>query len=125
MDKDLSILGLRTCIYLVNDIDVAKEWYAKAFEVEPYFEEPFYVGFDVGGFELGLQPQKESGQKIQSVRTYWGVEDIQVQYERLLKLGATIDEAPHSVGDPIMVASVMDPWGNFIGLIFNPLFKKQ
>lgn len=124
MNEKSPMLGLRTCIYLVDDIKSAKEWYAKAFETQAYFDEPFYVGFNIGGFELGLQPQKDNGEKIQSVRTYWGVEDIQTQYERLLNLGAVMDEAPHSVGGPLLVASVIDPWGNFIGLIYNPLFKK-
>ena len=47
-----TILGLRTTIYQVEDINSAKEWYAKVFEVQPYFDEPFYVGFDIGGYEL-------------------------------------------------------------------------
>ena len=45
------VVGLRTAIYRVEDINAAKEWYAKAFETEPYFDEPFYVGFDIGGYE--------------------------------------------------------------------------
>ena len=49
-----SVLGLRTTIYKVGDIGAAKEWYAKAFQVTPYFDEPFYVGFNVAGYELGL-----------------------------------------------------------------------
>ena len=50
------ILGLRTVIYKVPDIGKAKEWYTQAFGMEPYFNEPFYVGFNIGGDELGLQP---------------------------------------------------------------------
>ncbi|MEM9296837.1 MAG: hypothetical protein AAGA64_00495 [Bacteroidota bacterium] len=49
--------GLRTTIYKVNDIYSAKEWYSKAFNTTPYFDEPFYVGFNIGGYELGLQPE--------------------------------------------------------------------
>ena len=49
-------LGLRTVIYRVRDLAAAKAWYANAFGVQPYFDEPFYVGFDIGGYELGLHP---------------------------------------------------------------------
>lgn len=56
--KKTMMLGLRTAIYKVNDIDKAKEGYTKAFEVKLYFDKPFYVGYNIGGFELGLQPEK-------------------------------------------------------------------
>jgi lactoylglutathione lyase len=105
-------------------MEAAKEWYAKAFDQQPYFDEPFYIGFNIGGFELGLQPQETTSDKIQSLRTYWGVEDIQWVYDHLLQIGGREDEAPHSVGGPLMVASVIDPWGNFVGLIYNPTFKE-
>ena len=49
-----SILGLRTAIYKVANIDAAKAWYSKAFQTEPYFDQPFYVGFNIAGYELGL-----------------------------------------------------------------------
>ena len=44
------MLGLRTTIYKVDDLAKAKEWYAKAFETQPYFDEPFYVGFNIQGY---------------------------------------------------------------------------
>ena len=117
-------LGLRTAGYKVGDINEAKAWYTKAFEKEPYFDEPFYVGFNIGGFELGLMPEKEATtDKKDSVLTYWGVQNIQKQYDRLLKLGAAPHEEPTNVGGELMVASVKDPWGNIIGIIFNPYFK--
>ena len=50
-------LGLRTAIYRVSDINAARKWYAIVFETQPYFDQPFYVGFEIGGFELGLQPE--------------------------------------------------------------------
>ena len=116
--------GLRTCIYRVTDLPAATEWYTKAFGKGPYFNEPFYVGFDVGGYELGLQPQeKPTTGDPENVLTYWGVDDVQAEYDRLLELGATSHEAPTNVGGPLIVATVRDPWWNIIGLIFNPLFK--
>jgi catechol 2,3-dioxygenase-like lactoylglutathione lyase family enzyme len=46
-------LGLRTVIYPAPDLAAAKVWYAKVLGAAPYFDEPFYVWFSVGGFELG------------------------------------------------------------------------
>ncbi len=117
--------GLRTCIYKVNDLQKAKSWYSEAFRKPPYFDEPFYIGFNIGGYELGLIPKGENEDLINgnNIHTYWGVEDIHLEYERLLSLGATEEEVPHGVGGPLMVGSVRDPWGNIIGLIYNPEFK--
>jgi len=118
------ILGLRTTIYKVEDINKAKKWYANAFGTEPYFDEPFYVGFNIGGYELGLLPEENpTTDKPESVLTYWGVNEIEKVYNHFLESGASENEKPHSVGEPLMVASVKDPWGNVIGLIYNPVFK--
>lgn len=118
------ILGLRTCIYKVPDLNEAKTWYSKAFETKPYFDEPFYVGFNIGGYELGLLPEENGvSEKTDNIMTYWGVENVQEVFDRFLSLGATVHEEPHSVGEPLVVASVKDPWGNVIGLIYNPAFK--
>ena len=122
----LSNQGLRTVIYKVSDLERAKSWYAEAFGIEPYFDEPFYVGFNVGGYELGLLPSEmPSESKTVNVSAYWGVEDIESEFARLVKLGAMEIEKPTNVGGPIMVASVKDPWGNTVGLIYNPAFKTE
>lgn len=119
-----SILGLRTTIYKVCDIGKARDWYEKAFETKAYFDEPYYVGFNIGGYELGLQPEEgQKSEKIESVVSYWGVEKIQEVYDRLVSLGATENEKPYNVGGEIMTATVKDPFGNVIGLIYNPNFK--
>ncbi|MEP4532870.1 MAG: VOC family protein [Cyclobacteriaceae bacterium] len=115
--------GLRTTIYKVADLEAAKKWYAQAFDAEPYFEEPFYVGFNIGGYELGLLPQKTDSPKTDNILSYWGVDDIESAYQTLIDLGATEHEAPNNVGGPIVVASVKDPWGNVVGLIYNPSFR--
>ena len=118
------MLGLRTVIYHVPDIDAAKSWYEKATGIAPYFDQPFYVGFNVGGYELGLQPSDEKAEvKSSNVVAYWGVDDVQTEYQRLLKLGAQEHEAPQDVGEGIVVATVKDPWNNVVGVIFNPHFK--
>ncbi len=117
-------LGLRTAIYQVEDINVAKQWYAHAFNTQPYFDEPFYVGFDIGGYELGLQPETAAPEsKAESVVALWGVADIREAYRHFTDAGATSYEEPREVGGGIAVAKVRDPWGNLIGLIYNPYFK--
>ena len=120
------VLGLRTTIYMVGDLKKAKTWYATAFQTQPYFDEPFYVGFNIGGYELGLLPeQNPTTKKADSVLSYWGVNDIEKEYKRFLNSGATEHEKPTNVGGELMVASVKDPWGNIIGLIYNPAFKLE
>jgi predicted enzyme related to lactoylglutathione lyase len=115
--------GLRTIAYKVNNIKKATEWYAKAFEQKPYFEEPFYVGFNIGGYELGLMPTEEETKKSENILTYWGVEDIHQSFQHFLDCGAKVHEQPINVGGELMAASVKDPWDNIIGLIYNPYFK--
>ena len=118
------ILGLRTTIYKADNLSKAKEWYTKAFSTEPYFDEPFYIGFNIKGYELGLLPEEnETNQKADNVMSYWGIEDINKAFSHLIELGATEHEKPNNVGGKIMVASVKDPWQNVIGIIFNPYFK--
>lgn len=117
------MLGLRTVVYHVEDLEEAKAWYAEAFGVEPYFDEPFYVGFDVGGYELGLSPvdgDREPG--VGGVDAYWGVEDIDAAFRRLIDLGAERLEGIQDVGEGIRTATVLDPFGNPIGLVENPDF---
>jgi lactoylglutathione lyase len=120
------ILGLRTTIYKVDDLDKAKEWYSKAFNTKPYFDESFYVGFNIRGYELGLLPiEKKTNDKSDNVLSYWGVENINKAYDHLIQLGASEHEKPTNVGGELMVASVFDPWNNLIGIIYNPDFKLQ
>lgn len=117
-------LGLRTLGYKVPNLQKAKEWYTKVFNIEPYFDEPFYVGFNIAGFELGLQPVENEQPVLGTNSTiYWGVEDVDKEYTRLLELGATAYEKPTDVGGDIVIAAVKDPWGNLFGIIYNPHFK--
>ena len=117
-------LGLRTVAYRVDDLDAAKTWYSEALGIAPYFDEPYYVGFNVGGFELGLHPPEEDAPVgIGGATVYWGVDDIEVAVERLLALGATLHGEIQDVGEGILVASVVDPFGNLLGVIRNPHFR--
>ena len=135
------LLGLRSAIYLVPDLAKARKWYAEVLGKAPYYDRPEYVGFDAGGFELGLFPAKnytpESGDepadnksggddnpcKPASVMAYWGVADIESAYTRLLSLGARPAEKITDVGGGIKLAAVLDPFGNTFGIIQNPHFR--
>ena len=116
-------LGLRTAAYYVPDIAKARDWYSSILGFAPYFDEPFYVGFNVGGYELGLQPSEGSENRTEAVVAYWGVEDANVSLAYLLERGATLNEAVQDVGENIKVATVKDPFGNVFGIIENPHFK--
>jgi predicted enzyme related to lactoylglutathione lyase len=115
------ILGLRTVIYPAPDLALAKAWYEKVLGLKPYFDEPFYVGFAVGGFELGLLPDAKPG--FDGAQPLWGVSDAEAELTRLLSLGASVLEPVANVGDGIRVAAVKDPFGNRFGIIENPHFN--
>lgn len=115
------IKGLRTVIYPATDLAQAKDWYSKVLGAAPYFDEPFYVGFSVGGFELGLIPDGTPG--ASGSVTYWGVDDAGAAIARLTnELGAPLHEAVNDVGGGIKVGAVLDPFGNVFGVIENPTF---
>jgi catechol 2,3-dioxygenase-like lactoylglutathione lyase family enzyme len=117
-------LGLRTAAYQVKDLAKAKAWYTSVLGLQPYFDQPFYVGFNVEGYELGLVPDAGAGPKRTPAGiAYWGVEDAQVAYKRLIDLGATGQDPIQDVGDGILIGAVHDPFGNTLGVIQNPKFK--
>jgi predicted enzyme related to lactoylglutathione lyase len=118
-----AFLGLRTVIYHAPDIGKAKAWYGAVLGIQPYFDQPFYVGFNVGGFELGLDPDPSGASTAGGVRAYWGVENAQASIDRLLKLGAARHSDVQDVGEGIRVATVLDPFGNIFGIIENPHFS--
>ncbi|MEZ4465639.1 MAG: hypothetical protein R3F43_14485 [bacterium] len=75
------MLGLRTAIHPVDDLAAARDWYAKLLEITPYFDQPFYVGFDVGGYELGLVPvEDDRTASPYGVEALWGVADLDAAY---------------------------------------------
>jgi len=119
-----SFKALMTAIYPTADLARAKAWYAEVFGVAPYFDEPFYVGFNVSGYELGLMPVEpplhQPGNR--GVVAYWGVDDAAAAHARLLTLGATELGAVQDVGGGIRVSMVADPDGNALGVIENPHF---
>ena len=119
------IKGLGTVIYPVPvpDLDRAKAWYATAFGQQPYFDQPFYVGFNVAGYELGLHPEPPGATQGAGGVAYWRVDDIDAAFKHFIDRGATEVSAVQDVGEGIKVATVADPFGNHIGLLVNPHFR--
>jgi predicted enzyme related to lactoylglutathione lyase len=111
--------GLRTVIHPVDDLDAARRWWTELLGFGPYFDEPFYVGFEVGGYELGLLPDANPAD---GALVYWGVDDVDAAVADALALGATVHVPPAEVGDGIVTATVVSPEGFVVGFIFNPHF---
>jgi catechol 2,3-dioxygenase-like lactoylglutathione lyase family enzyme len=114
------LLGLRTVIYPSPDLAATKAWWATLLGIEPYFDEPFYVGFEVGGYELGLLPDADPGD---GALTYWGVPDVAVAVADAVAAGATEHVPASEVGDGIVTATVRTPHGTIVGFIYNPHFR--
>jgi predicted enzyme related to lactoylglutathione lyase len=113
-------LGLRTVVYPAPDLAASKAWWSEVLGVDPYFDEPFYVGFNPGGYELGLDP---AGDVALGPRTYWGVRDVDAEAARLTASGAVVVEPVTEVGDGIRLGVFRSPAGDLIGLIENPVFE--
>jgi predicted enzyme related to lactoylglutathione lyase len=120
----MTFLGLRTAKYTARDLAAAKAWYSQVLDHAPYFDEPFYVGFNVGGFELGITPDEDAPvERPEAGVAYWGVPDAAAAHARLLELGATDFEPIQDVGGGIRIGAVRDPFGNILGVIENPGFR--
>jgi catechol 2,3-dioxygenase-like lactoylglutathione lyase family enzyme len=112
--------GLRTVIYPAPDLDAAKSWWTGYLGFGPYFDEPFYVGYEVGGYELGLLPTADPAD---GALTYWGVADVVAAVDAAIAEGATEHAPVAEVGEGIVTATVRTPTGAILGLIYNPHFR--
>jgi hypothetical protein len=115
-----TFLGLRSLIYPTIDLAADRSLWIQILGKLPYFDEPFYVGFDMGGYEIGLHPESSSHR---GPVTYVGVQDVPQALEHLTKTGCTVFVEPTDVGDGIIMAAVELPNGMAFGVIFNPHFK--
>jgi catechol 2,3-dioxygenase-like lactoylglutathione lyase family enzyme len=114
-----NLLGLRTVIYPSPDLGAAKAWWSALLGIGPYFDEPFYVGFEIGGYELGLLPDADP---TGGALTYWGVDDVASAVDAAIAEGATAHAPVAEVGGGIVTGSVTNPMGSIVGFIFNPNF---
>ncbi|PRX45015.1 putative enzyme related to lactoylglutathione lyase [Prauserella shujinwangii] len=122
--------GLTTVVYVADDIAAARAWYIDLLGAEPYFARPVegppaYLEFRIGDYqhELGLvdsrfaphaRPEQAAGAIV-----YWAVDDVDAAFRRLLDLGATVHEKPVERGPGFVTASVVDPFGNILGVMYN------
>ena len=118
----IGLEGLRTVIYPAPDLDAATSWWSEVLGTDPYFAEPFYVGYNVGGYELGLLP---SADPLDGALVYWGVADVAASVAAAMATGATEHAPVSDVGGGIVTATVRTPHGAILGLIFNPHFPPE
>jgi len=108
--------GIGPIIYPVKDITQAKKLYSTLLGVKPYVDGAYYVGFRVGGQELGLDPNGHA-QGMTGPVCYWHVNDIKKSLQLLLDAGAQAQQKVKDVGGGRLIASVRDADGNILGLI--------
>jgi|SRR4051812_46903806 len=122
--------GLTTINYFADDVASAVRWYSELLGAEPYFSrdvggQPAYVEFRIGDYlhELGILDSRFAGPGRAPGATgaiaYWAVDDVHASYQRLLALGATTHQAPTEHGPGFVTASVVDPFGNLLGVMYN------
>jgi len=113
-------LGLRTVIYPAPQLATSKAWFTELLGFEPYFDEAFYVGYTVNGYELALDPH---GNPATGPITYWGVANTDEALAQLVEAGASIASPVQEVGGGIRVATVLLPHNaGLLGIIENPHF---
>jgi predicted enzyme related to lactoylglutathione lyase len=130
--------GFTTLNLYVDDIKAAAAWYVDLLGVEPYFirpsaEEPAYVEFRIGDneVELGLidsryRPDGLGAEQPAGAVMNWHVDDVQDAYERAIGRGARELQPPRKLeGEGWMIASVVDPFGNVLGLMHSPHFLEM
>jgi predicted enzyme related to lactoylglutathione lyase len=111
--------GMRTVIYPVKDIAQAKTLYGALLGTEPVMDEAYYVGFEVGDQEVGLDPNGHT-QGMTGPLGYYHVDDIEESLRLLLDAGAQAQQTVKDVGGGKLTASVRDADGNLIGLVQSP-----
>ena len=117
--------GFSTVSFWADDLAAASAWYSQVFGIAPYFERPGYVEFRVGDYqhELGLIDRRYApngaGSSATGAIIYWHVDDVAAALQRLIELGATEFEGIIERGPGFVTASVVDPFGNILGIMYN------
>ncbi len=123
MTKPQTLRGFATVNYFAADHEAAKQWYTELLGVAPYFERPGYVEFRIGDYqhELGIIDSKYAPHPFPGAGTimYWHVDDLPGMFDRLLSLGAREHEGIKERGPGFVTASVTDPFGNVLGIMYN------
>jgi predicted enzyme related to lactoylglutathione lyase len=111
--------GIKHVNYPVADIDRARALYGQLLGVEPYIDQPYYVGYRIGDQEIGLDPNGHNLGMTGPVGFY-DVSDMETSLKSLVDAGAQPQQEPRDVGGGMLVAYVKDADGNSIGLIQRP-----
>ncbi|MFC7532816.1 VOC family protein [Actinoplanes sp. GCM10030250] len=115
--------GITTVTFFADDMEAATSWYTKVFGAEPYFNrQNAYIEWRVGDYqhEFGLLSSKFAPHTPgKGAVVYWAVDDVEAEYRRLLDLGAEPHDQPTERGPGFVTASVIDPFGNVLGVMFN------
>jgi predicted enzyme related to lactoylglutathione lyase len=126
MTNSQVLRGVATISFFAADHAAAKKWYTDLLGMEPYFERPGYVEFRLGDYaqELGIIDSKYAPNPDSSVTgsaiLYWHVDDVKATLERLLSIGAKQYQPLQERGGGFVTASVVDPFGNILGIMYNP-----
>ena len=123
--------GLTTISFWAADLAAAKKWYAELLGIEAYFERASpdgslaYIEFRIGDYqhELGIidsryAPTSAAAGPAGAV-VYWHVDDLTATLERLLSMGAQPHLPATTRGEGFITASVIDPFGNILGIMYN------
>ncbi|KIL34311.1 glyoxalase [Cohnella kolymensis] len=126
MIETKTLRGLTTVSFWTDDLEAAKKWYSELLGIQPYFEVPGgYAEFRLGDYqhELGLinsrYAPKGSATNPGGAIVYWHVDDVTATFEKLLSMGAKEYEAINERGEGFITASVVDPFGNILGIMYN------
>lgn len=111
--------GVQTIIYPVKDAARAKALFSALLDVEPYADEPYYIGFKAAGQDVGLDPNGHA-QGLTGPTPFWHVTDLRERLAALLAAGAELVQDARDVGNGRLVASVKDADGNMVGLLQDP-----
>jgi predicted enzyme related to lactoylglutathione lyase len=110
---------MKTIIYPAKDIARAKQLFGALLGVKPQVDQPYYVGFDVDGLQVGLDPNGHA-QGMTCGVCYWNVSDMKKSVKQLVDAGAKVQQDAKDVGGGKLVATLKDADGNMIGLIQDP-----
>ena len=117
--------GLTTVSFWAVDLGAAKQWYSELLGIDPYFERPGYIEFRLGDYqhELGIidsrYAPKPAATGPAGAIVYWHVDALDAMYKKLLSMGAQAYEPPTERGAGFVTASVVDPFGNILGIMQN------
>lgn len=108
--------GMQTIVFPIADVAQAKLFYSELLGVAPFVDQPYYVGFQVGDQQIGLDPNGHNNGMTGPVG-YWHVADIKETLQRLRAAGAQVQQEVKEVGGGKLTAVVKDADGNTIGLL--------